>query len=337
VKPKIAGDAILVAISGGDGGSATVTLSRLLANGIADTTFGSAGSNGTTEVPIGRTGNISGIEVQADGKIILIAEADDGIAVLRFAGSPSLEPGSENGIWWDPAESGWGLSVQRNDRGVTFAAWYAYDKLGRPTWYHMPAGQLVAANTVEGDVYSPGGPTFDSAIFDSAAVVPGPSLGRFRIEWKDADTAVFTIDVEGVHSVKTIRPFLWNYGAESGIYWNPVESGWGFAEYTGYSRKDSLDNQDLADFAVWLTYDHGRATWFVMLKGDRIPGFDYWTIRGPVFNPSGPPLAAVFDPTLVNIGAAVGTFEYYQGTFVKNLNYDVRGTKGVRALTPFTF
>ena len=74
-----------------------------------------------------------------------------------------------------------------------------------------------------------------------------------------------------------------------------------------------------------------------MPKGARISGFDFRTIRGPVFNPSGPPLATVFDPTLVNIGASVGTFEYYQGTFVKNLNYDVRGAKGVRALTPFTF
>ena len=61
-------------------------------------------------------------------------------ATIRLANTP----GALSGLWWDSAESGWGLHITQR-RNILFAAWFTYDAAGNPKWYvasscTMPAG-----------------------------------------------------------------------------------------------------------------------------------------------------------------------------------------------------
>ncbi len=40
-------------------------------------------------------------------------------------------------LWWNPNESGWGVSLTQQF-GMIFAAWYTYDATGKPVWYVVP-------------------------------------------------------------------------------------------------------------------------------------------------------------------------------------------------------
>ena len=45
-------------------------------------------------------------------------------------------------LWWNPGESGWGLSIiQHGGSHQLYAAWYVYDSSGTPLWLVMPGGQ----------------------------------------------------------------------------------------------------------------------------------------------------------------------------------------------------
>jgi hypothetical protein len=73
-----------------------------------------------------------------------------------------------------------------------------------------------------------------------------------------------------------------------------------------------------------------------MPSGTQIHGFDYLDIDGPVYHPSGPALAPVFDPAQVNMGTPVGSFHYWlEYSF---FYYSIGGVSGVKdRLIPFRF
>lgn len=255
-----------------------------------------------------------------------------GFAAPLLAASPA----ENSGIWWNPNEPGWGLSIQRNDEGVTFAAWFTYDESGRATWYHMPDGQPVAPNVVEGEVYHPTGPSFALPVFDPKLVTVGPPVGRFRIEWQDDVNATFIFEVEGVKGTRTIKPFLYTLYYQREILWNPNESGWGFAKYYGGTTNSPFAYR--ADFAIWFTYNEKGATWFVVSDSNRsFNGFDGSIIQGAAYSYSGPPLAPVFDSGAVS-GKRVGSILYYDGTGPGVFEYMIGSISGVkRGVIPFRF
>src|SRR5215472_516946 len=90
------------------------------------------------------------------------------------------------GLWYDPAESGWGLTVAQQG-GEAFAVLFVYDPAGRPAWYFasdlnapvlspLPPGG--PPNDVDGILYRAAGPWFGGT-FDPGAVsvTPVGSLG----------------------------------------------------------------------------------------------------------------------------------------------------------------
>ena len=56
-------------------------------------------------------------------------------------------------IWWNPNESGWGLTLA--DHGTQlFGVWYTYAPNGRPTWYVIPGGTFTQGKRFfSADVY----------------------------------------------------------------------------------------------------------------------------------------------------------------------------------------
>src|SRR6185503_19971412 len=65
--------------------------------------------------------------------------AGTGGLLIDTTAPPGPRMYSYQGLWWNPNESGWGVNIaQQGD--VWFAAWYTYDRSGKPTWFVMPRG-----------------------------------------------------------------------------------------------------------------------------------------------------------------------------------------------------
>lgn len=72
-------------------------------------------------------------------------------------------------LWWNPAESGWGLAVM-DQRQSRFLVLFAYDGAGKPVWYVTSRCEKYASGEAcRGPLYRPAGPAF-GPIFDPSRV-----------------------------------------------------------------------------------------------------------------------------------------------------------------------
>lgn len=119
------------------------------------------------------------------------------------------------GLWFDPAESGWGLGVAQQGDTV-FATLFVYDDAHRPTWYVAPSVKddgretFVAAPPVfVGALYRTSGPVFSGA-FDPHAV-SSVQVGTLAITYTDATGTRLAVDytIDGFRVAKTLQPQSW--------------------------------------------------------------------------------------------------------------------------------
>ena len=112
------------------------------------------------------------------------------------------------GVWWNPAESGWGLSIHQGATRMLVAAWYVYDAAGQPVWYSIQSGHWTDFRTWTGVVYQTHGPRFFDGAFNPALIQIEP-VGTATLNFDQtpatADTATITYTVRGVTATKTIR------------------------------------------------------------------------------------------------------------------------------------
>ena len=103
-------------------------------------------------------------------------------------------------MWYDTAESGWGLSfMQHRETNQVYAVWYTYDPRARdssgfrPLWIVMPGGKWTTPTSITGDVY-----------VLTATPVPQPwvpgnlkidPVGTFTISFSGSGSGTFTYDV----------------------------------------------------------------------------------------------------------------------------------------------
>jgi hypothetical protein len=125
---------------------------------------------------------------------------------LPFGSAPTNWGIDRTDLWWNPAESGWGLTLAQHGNNM-FGAWFTYDQTGRPLFMVMPGVEQRSANEVAGTLYTTTGPSYTSPTFDPAQVTKknvGWAVIRFN-----GDTATFTATVNGVEQVRTIarQPF----------------------------------------------------------------------------------------------------------------------------------
>jgi hypothetical protein len=114
-----------------------------------------------------------------------------------------------------------------------------------------------------------------------------------------------------------------------GMWWNaPADSqpGWGLA----------IDHQGSVMFTAWFTYDQsGKATWFVMPRGDNVSPA---TFSGTVYRTTGPPyFQSPWDPSAVDVkeaGSATLVFgNERNGTFT----YTIDGVTSSKNITRQVF
>ncbi|MCY7389604.1 MAG: hypothetical protein LH481_16365, partial [Burkholderiales bacterium] len=252
------------------------------------------------------------------------------IFTLAFAGLSHAQNYSD--IWWNPAESGWGLTIA--DHGpVVFVVWYTYDADNQPTWFSLTGTFTNNRKNFSGDLFRTTGPAytqpFRSDLVTFATV--GTASFDFAPVGQPAGKATFTYTIGAISQTKVIerQPFgnappNWGYDY-SDLWWNPVESGWGL----------TLAQHGNNVFGVWFTYGlDGKPLWL------HIPDVTFtapgnfngglYTVTGPYYgNPRFDPAQVVVTPAgsaTVSISGATGIFT---PTF--------KGFTQVKAITPQPF
>lgn len=115
-----------------------------------------------------------------------------GTATVTIAARPGISPIDDyTDLWWNPAESGWGLNFVQHPSGQAFATWFVYGADGMPVWYVVPGGQWLDAVTFKGDVYATTGP--DIGAFDPSRVT------RTRV-----GNATFSFGFGGMYAAITV-------------------------------------------------------------------------------------------------------------------------------------
>ena len=211
----------------------------------------------------------------------------------RFIGGdaqavPPTAPGVLTGLFWNPAESGWGVHLTQRGNKV-FAAFFTYGSEGAPRWYTGSSCELTnlsCPTCVENAICTSPlteshGPDILSDIFNPALVTRG-TVGQMRLQFRNADSAIFSYEVNGVgRNIDIQRQVFGSVNARpegySDLWWNPNESGWGM----GITQQGNLM------FITWFVYDKPRnPVWYVASRCEVVGSGDGCT--GRLYRVSGP-------------------------------------------------
>jgi YVTN family beta-propeller protein len=117
------------------------------------------------------------------------------------SGDP-VPPAVYTDLWWNPAESGWGLAVHEQ-RTSLFLAWFVYDNAGDSTWYVASnCAKNASGSSCTGALYRATGPRFGPT-FDATAVRLF-EVGTVTLTFGSADNAVLSYTVDGQPGTKTV-------------------------------------------------------------------------------------------------------------------------------------
>lgn len=266
-----------------------------------------------------------------DGNRVFVAPTYDG--VKRAVAAPEAF-GVGSDLWWNPAESGWGITITQHAGGQVFAVWFTYDAQGNPVWRAIPGGTWSDSRTFSGRIYETRGPAYFTGPFDPARVARVP-VGHATIAFSDDDNAVFSyvLDDGSAADERITRqlfspPNDWSLENFADLWWNAAESGWGVVANHQFGKI----------FATWFVYDDaGRPTWIVMPDANysyvTVGSFSRPRYSGDIYTTTGPPAGAPFDPARVvttRVGTATLTFFDRDSA---ELAYQAFGRNEARAVT----
>ena len=256
------------------------------------------------------------------------------------AAAAGAQPGPATGLWWNPAEPGWGVHITQR-RSTFFAALFHYDANRAAKWYvtpscvpNVPCPDCVDGVTCQGTVYETNGPAFFFVPFNPAGVQTREA-GLMELQFADRDNAIVTYVIGGQQrrvpirrQVFAARPTLATDYTD--LWWNPLESGWGLG----------ITQQGNTLFLTWFVYDEaGRPSWLVAsncaLKaaGNGCTGALYRT-NGPLGPVPGP---AGFDAAALRV-TQVGTVDVaFEGANNGTITWTVDGRSGSRPITRQVF
>lgn len=106
-------------------------------------------------------------------------------------------------LWFNAAESGWGLNIVEHASHNIFAVWFTYGADGKPAWYVMPGGGWTSPTTFSGNLYSTSGPAASAATFNGSSVAVH-QVGSATLTFSDASTGTWSYTINGVSGSKSI-------------------------------------------------------------------------------------------------------------------------------------
>jgi lysyl endopeptidase len=258
-------------------------------------------------------------------------------ALFQWLGSATSAPTSfvpalnYSDLWWNAAESGWGIAINQHSDSMIFATWYVYAGSGRPLWLSMSGGKWISPTAFSGDLYSSTGPDAVGAF--NPAFVGRTKVGSATLSFASTGQAAISYTVNGVTSSKAITrmPFgplatalAANY---TDLWWNAAESGWGI----------SINQQFQTLFAVWYSYgSDGQPVWYSMsggtwTSGDTYTGALYRTSAGQFFGVSS------FNANAVTRTAVGSLTLRFSNANAATMSYTVDGVSGSKAITRLPF
>lgn len=116
------------------------------------------------------------------------------------AAAQSVPAANFTDMWWNPSESGWGVSIVQHPSHQVYAVWYTYDPRElestgqyRPMWVVMSGGTWSTPTTLTGPVYVTNGVPFNQAGGKTAQ----NEVGTFTFRFSDANNGTFTYSLAG--------------------------------------------------------------------------------------------------------------------------------------------
>jgi hypothetical protein len=104
-------------------------------------------------------------------------------------------------LWWDPAQSGWGLALYQSGAFV-YAVLFVYDQNNHATWY--PAELQSQGNGVySGPIYTTTGPWFGAGNFNASAV-GRQQVGTMTITMQGNGSAIVSYTISGQNVTRTL-------------------------------------------------------------------------------------------------------------------------------------
>jgi hypothetical protein len=101
-------------------------------------------------------------------------------------------------MWWNPTESGWGVSFAQHASGQAFAVWYTYDPReltatgrAKPLWFVVPGGTWTSPTRFTGTAYVTNGVPFHQSGSNPRAT----AVGTFTFEFSTSSAGTFTYSV----------------------------------------------------------------------------------------------------------------------------------------------
>ncbi len=126
---------------------------------------------------------------------------------LAPAGGTFNGPTRDNsGVWYVPAESGWGVTAYQynNTDQVLFVTWYVYDSTGKANWYQI-VGTWTGTDINSGPVRKYTGPNWGPTF--NPASVAFTNVGTATLNFTSASTATLTYTVDGQTRTITLNKF----------------------------------------------------------------------------------------------------------------------------------
>ena len=252
-------------------------------------------TNGWVQTPIYDLSPYSGQTLRlrfaatTDGSDITSFRVDD----ITINGTHTASQNNHTALWWNPAESGWGVNVMHQG-DIAFATLFTYDTSGAPMWLVMSGGTRQGDSDVfAGDLYRTTGPVFNAQPFTPITAANLTRVGSMALAFSGA-IAGLSYDVNGVSVTKSVQKQVYGTRASSclvttrsraaatnyqDLWWVASESGWGL----------NITHQDNTLFATLFTYgSNGQGLWLVMSAGVRQADGSYlgdlYRTTGPAFN-----------------------------------------------------
>lgn len=257
---------------------------------------------------------------------ILLLGALAFLGAARADFTTTTSPSPLTGLWFNPAEPGWGISITQHG-GTIFAAWYTYDASGNPLWLVMPDCP-IGGNACTSDLYrvTAGRPLTTAW---SGANPQRTIVGTATLSFTDNDHGSLRFTLNGVSGTKAIVRQVFALSAPttdvSDLWWNADESGWGIA----------LTHQGAIVFATIYTYDAaGAPVWYVASSCAVAAG----ACRGDLFHVTGgAPPTAPWNPASLAI-AKVGTLTVtFDPGGTASLDIALDGAAGTKRITRQAF
>ena len=144
--------------------------------------------------------------------VVTDADINDIAAYLLQLSNPNPPPAVPafdfTDLWWNPAESGWGLNLIQHASHVVFGVMYTYEAPNRATWFVIPGGTWSSPLVYAGAIYRVAGPAVNNPTFNPSLVRVTP-VGLATLTFTDRNNGTLVMTIDGVRVTKTItrQPF----------------------------------------------------------------------------------------------------------------------------------